>query len=410
MATSEPWGSSSSSLQHKLHAAIDGSSEPWTYAIFWESAVDFDVHLGWGDGYYRGSDSEKRRSGGPEQEHRKRVLRELNALVAGDKLGGEEEEVTDTEWFFLISMTLTFLSGSGSPRKELLSGIPSWVSSGTAHACERVCQAGGFGIQTLVFVPVNSGVVELGSVDLLFHNQETVDKVKSLFTSSSTQISTVTNSDPLWISSPQEAFPLLYSHLSEEEIKPEKPEKQERPKKRGRKPANGRDEPVNHVEAERQRREKLNQKFYALRAVVPTVSKMDKASLLGDAVSFITQLKSKVQKLEAEVETLKRMKVDSPGGSSAASVSSGCSEVEVEVKIMGKEALVRVQSGRQNHPALRLMVAFMELELEVVFASVSVVNGLMIQQATILVPGHKFSDEQLGAALLARISGSTGIR
>ena len=33
-----------------------------------------------------------------------------------------------------------------------------------------------------------------------------------------------------------------------------------RPQKRGRKPANGREEPLNHVEAERQRREKLNQR------------------------------------------------------------------------------------------------------------------------------------------------------
>ena len=36
------------------------------------------------------------------------------------------------------------------------------------------------------------------------------------------------------------------------------PEK--RPRKRGRKPANGREEPLNHVEVERQRKEKLNER------------------------------------------------------------------------------------------------------------------------------------------------------
>ena len=49
---------------------------------------------------------------------------------------------------------------------------------------------------------------------------------------------------------------------------------QKLPRKRGRKPANDREGPLDHVQAERQRREKLNQRFYALRSVVPNVSKV----------------------------------------------------------------------------------------------------------------------------------------
>ncbi|KAG2713558.1 hypothetical protein I3760_04G182000 [Carya illinoinensis] len=49
-----------------------------------------------------------------------------------------------------------------------------------------------------------------------------------------------------------------------------------KPRKRGRKPANGREEPLNHVEAERQRREKLNQRFYALRAMKIKVLETEK--------------------------------------------------------------------------------------------------------------------------------------
>ncbi|TKY64092.1 Transcription factor bHLH13 [Spatholobus suberectus] len=83
-----------------------------------------------------------------------------------------------------------------------------------------------------------------------------------------------------------------------------------RPRKRGRKPANGREEPLNHVEAERQRREKLNQRFYALRAVVPNISKMDKASLLGDAIAYINELQAKLKTMESERERFGSSSVD----------------------------------------------------------------------------------------------------
>ncbi|KAI3769400.1 hypothetical protein L6452_00502 [Arctium lappa] len=75
---------------------------------------------------------------------------------------------------------------------------------------------------------------------------------------------------------------------------------EKRPRKRGRKPANGQEEPLNHVKAERQRREKVNQIFYALLAVVPNISKMDKASLLGNAITYITDLQKKLKEMESE--------------------------------------------------------------------------------------------------------------
>ncbi|CAN1277840.1 Transcription factor MYC2, partial [Linum perenne] len=45
-----------------------------------------------------------------EQEHRKKVIRELNSLIDGPNSASDDavdEEVTDTEWFFLVSVTQT---------------------------------------------------------------------------------------------------------------------------------------------------------------------------------------------------------------------------------------------------------------------------------------------------------------
>ncbi|KAM2672379.1 hypothetical protein EV1_008081 [Malus domestica] len=56
---------------------------------------------------------------------------------------------------------------------------------------------------------------------------------------------------------------------------------------------------ANHVLAERRRREKLNERFIILRSLVPFVTKMDKASILGDTIEYVKQLRNKIQDLEA---------------------------------------------------------------------------------------------------------------
>nr|QDH08928.1 transcription factor MYC2-like isoform X1 [Cymbidium sinense] len=594
-------------LQQKLQILIEGAKESWAYAIFWQSSMDVGsgaTLLGWGDGYYKGSEDDKRKrrastaASAAEQEHRKRVLRELNSLISGGAAGfsmddAVEEEVTDSEWFFLVSMAQSFVNGSGIPGQVFFSDAPSWIAGGdrlaVAH-CERARQAQTFGIQTMVCVPVANGVVELGSTEIIFHSAEIMSKVKVVFSFNSFENSAATSAggsgswlpsqsfppaatgpgetDPsMWISDPsvmeikdsvspataevsgaksptmdnpstssltenRNLIPIqqtqqnhrqslnlqhpsrqsVYSNEfnfsdfginsavtsqpfrpesgnlnlgerirnssssgllphqqipddkkkksaatttsrgSNEEgmlsfsntqgkpttiaaaaagesdhsdlepsireaessrvVEPEKP----RPRKRGRKPANGREEPLNHVEAERMRREKLNQRFYALRAVVPNVSKMDKASLLGDAISYINEMQSKVEALETEkeglqsqLETLKSQPLlPSPPapeqGTKIMNSNGRSSGVEIEVKMLGVEAMIRVQCLRRNHPAARLMAALKDLELEVYYASVSVVKELMILQVTVKMSSRGYTQEQLSSVLFSRLS------
>ncbi|CAA7014638.1 unnamed protein product [Microthlaspi erraticum] len=462
-------------IQKRLHAVLNGTNEAWTYAIFWKpSYYDFSGEsvLKWGEGVYKGGEEAKarrNRKATAEKEHRSKIIPGEALPVVDD----DDVEMKDTEWFYLVSMTCSFSSGSGLPGKAFDTNNPVWVFGSDQiieSGCDRAKQGRDLGMQTIVCIPFDNGVLELGSTDQIRQISDLLDKIRFLFnfegsgdftgapnSSASQQISvqleTIGSStdNPTPDPNPSPTYPRfsistpsstsasaarIISFGGDGKRNSENPNRDsysgqiqieesnnisfsadgakvvlenKRQKKRGRKPAHGRDhhQPVSHVEAERLRRENLNQRFYALRAVVPNVSKMDKASLLEDAVTYINELRSKSENDEAEKNAIRiqlnEMKKEAEIVNSRDKENATTTKI-IDVKIMGSDAIIRVEASNRNHVGARLMNALMDLEVEVNHACISVINEIVILQATVKMGSIIYTEEKLRAMLLSKIS------
>ncbi|XP_062183216.1 transcription factor bHLH14-like [Phragmites australis] len=181
-------------------------------------------------------------------------------------------------------------------------------------------------------------------------------------------------------------------------------------RRRGRKPGPRTAGPaVSHVEAERQRRDKLNRRFCDLRAAVPTVSRMDKASLLADAVAYIAKLRARVEQLEVEAKQTKATSTAGGAASQYYSLGGAKESIGLDVRMVGREAaaLRLTTTATMRHAPASFMAALRALDLPVQHASVCRAGGITVQDAIVDVPAAGMQGEgRLRATLLHRLKES----
>lgn len=109
----------------------------------------------------------------------------------------------------------------------------------------------------------------------------------------------------------------------------------------------------NHVAAERRRREKLTQLFISLSKILPGLKKLDKASLLGDAIDYMKQLQERVSILEEETNTNSNF-LD-PTGTTLVADQDKSPIQEIKVKISRPTILIKLHCNKEDGLVQRLL-------------------------------------------------------
>nr|AEL33687.1 ICE1 [Brassica napus] len=180
--------------------------------------------------------------------------------------------------------------------------------------------------------------------------------------------------------------------------------------------------PAKNLMAERRRRKKLNDRLYMLRSVVPKISKMDRASMLGDAIDYLKELLQRINDLHNELES-------TPSGSLPPTSSSfhpltptpqtlSCrvkeelcpsslpspkgQQARVEVRFMeGRAVNIHMFCGRRPGLLLATMTALDNLGLDVQQAVISCFNGFALDvfRAEQCQEGQEILPDQIKAVL-----------
>ncbi|XP_023531024.1 transcription factor bHLH35-like [Cucurbita pepo subsp. pepo] len=160
-----------------------------------------------------------------------------------------------------------------------------------------------------------------------------------------------------------------------------------------------------NIVSERNRRRKLNDRLFALRAVVPNISKMDKASIIKDAIDHIQKLREQERRIETEIyelesgkskkkiaryefeqevpllHTPKRNKTDQFSYyDSSATRYSPIEVLDLSVTYMGERTIVvSLTCCKRADSMVKLCKVFESLKLKIITANITAVSGRLLK-------------------------------
>ncbi|XP_078435147.1 basic helix-loop-helix (bHLH) DNA-binding superfamily protein [Wolffia australiana] len=186
---------------------------------------------------------------------------------------------------------------------------------------------------------------------------------------------------------------------------------------------------MTHIAVERNRRKQMNEHLRVLRSLMPSsyVQRGDQASIIGGAIDFVRELEQLLQCLESQKQrrmgggepqrppgeaqtTLPpffagsgdQMKASLPydGATAEEAAESKSCLADVEVKVLGFDAMIKILSRRRPGQLLRTIAALEDLQLNILHTNITTIEQTVLYSFNVKITGEvRFTAEDMASSI-----------
>ncbi|OIS96941.1 PREDICTED: transcription factor FAMA-like isoform X2 [Nicotiana attenuata] len=167
---------------------------------------------------------------------------------------------------------------------------------------------------------------------------------------------------------------------------------------------------MTHIEVERNRRKQMNEHLLVLRSLMPTsyVQRGDQASIIGGATEFLRELEQLLQCLESQKrrklygDDSLLMEIQNPpffaplplaneiyeGGIQEEIAESKSCLADVEVKLIGFNAMIKILSKRRPGQLISTISALEDLQLNIIHTNITTIDQTVLYSFNVKISGE----------------------
>ncbi|XP_052734872.1 transcription factor DYT1 [Vigna angularis] len=138
-----------------------------------------------------------------------------------------------------------------------------------------------------------------------------------------------------------------------------------------------------NLETERRRREKLSSRLLMLRAIVPIITNMNKATIIEDAITYIEKLQDKVQSLSQELHQMETTSEETGNTTDEIDAAQDMKDLGIQeevrvAQIDGNKLWVKIIIEKRKGRFRKLMEALNNFSIELIDTNLTTTKGAFL--------------------------------